>query len=135
MMANIEAKEQQTVAELLGTLGRETGQLLRQEVQLASTEISAKGTRAARGIGVVVAGGALAHAGVIALMAAVVAGMSPFVPIWLSALVLGVLFVGVGYAVLHGGLATLRRIDPVPRETGRQIEGNANATWAKESLR
>lgn len=126
----IEAKEEQGVGQLLGTLGRETGTLVRQEVQLASSELAAKGSRAAHALGIAAAGGALLQAGVLALMAAIVLGLGLVVPPWIAALVLGVLVSGGGYAVLQSGLSALKRVDPVPHEALHVLR--ADPRWAKE---
>ncbi|MGD0678657.1 MAG: phage holin family protein [Polyangiaceae bacterium] len=128
-----EAKEELGVGQLLGTLGRETGILVRQEVQLASSELAAKGSQVARAAGIAAAGGALLHAGILAVMAAVVFALGLVIPAWVGALVLGLAVSGSGYAVLQAGLRALKRIDPLPQEALKVL--HTDRRWAKEPSR
>lgn len=125
-------KNEPSVGALLSSLVRDTGVLVRQEVQLATVEATAKTRRAARGIGVVLAGGAVMHAAVILLALAAVWGLATVVPAWLSALVVGVVGVISGYALVSRGFAILQNIDPIPRHTEDTLK--ADIRWAKEQL-
>jgi hypothetical protein len=129
-----DAKQDQGVGQLLTTLGRETGTLVRQEVQLASNELAAKGSRAAQAIGIAAAGGAVLQAGVLCLMAGIVLALGLVVPAWLGAFIIGAVVSGAGYAILQSGLSALRRIDPVPHEAVNALQ--AGRPWVpKETSR
>src|SRR4051794_36078898 len=109
-------QDDRSIGELLAELSRETSTLVRKELELARTEISAKVQKAAVHAGMVGGGGALIHAGVLVLLAAIVAvlmqlGMTP----WLSALVVAVLTIVIGYVLVSRGIANLRRVDVAPR--------------------
>jgi hypothetical protein len=104
-----------SLGQLLSDLAQKTGLLVRQEVQLARTEMTAQATSAARSAGLVGAGGALAHAGLLAIVTALVVGLGAVIPIWIAALVVGVVVGGAGYALVWRGMRALRAIDPVPR--------------------
>jgi hypothetical protein len=127
------AKSEPSVGELLGALARDSGALVRQEVQLASSEMVTKTSRAARAVGVIAAGGALMHAGLLALMLALCVGLAEIIPIWLSALTGGVAVAAAGFAVVQVGLRALKHIDPVPQQAVKTIKDDA--VWAKEQLR
>jgi Putative Actinobacterial Holin-X, holin superfamily III len=122
-----------SVGDLLTTLARNTGTLVQQEVQLAATEMTAKARGAARDLGMIAAGGALVHIGVLAILAAVVVGMSPLIPIWLSSLVLGVMATVVGYVVLRKRVDSLGRLNPIPKETVQTLKDDK--LWVKEQFR
>lgn len=125
-------KNEPSVGALLSSLAHDTGLLVRQEVQLATVEATAKTHRAARGVGVVIAGGAMVHAAAIMLALAAVWGLATMVPTWLSALIVGVVGVLSGYALVTRGLAIIKDIDPIPRHTEDTLK--ADIRWAKEQL-
>lgn len=121
-------KDERSLGELLSALSRETGQLVRKEVELATTEMTAKARRAGAAVAVAAAGGALVHAGLLVLLAAIVlglaqAGMSP----WLSASIVAVVTMIVGYALVNRGLAQLRRTSVVPTQAIETLK--ETATW------
>jgi len=126
-------KNEPSVGALLGALARDTGDLVKQEVRLASTEFGAKITNAAQAVGWIAAGGAVAHAGVLALLTALIAALSPVVPVWASSLVVGVLMGGAGTALVWKGTKVLRHLDPVPQQTAKTLK--EGAVWAKEQVR
>jgi hypothetical protein len=108
-------KSDATVGQLLGTLASDTGALVRQELHLAATEVTETAGAAAHNAGLIAAGGAFLHVGCIALLAGVLAALEPFLPLWSSAAIVGLVFVGTGAAILYTGLTALRRLDPLPR--------------------
>jgi uncharacterized membrane protein YqjE len=130
---NEPTKSAPSVGELLTSLVAETGTLVRQEVHLASTEMGHKAKKAASDMGMVGLGGALAHAGILSLMFALVLGLGTFVPMWASALALGLVAVVVGYVLVRSGLTALRGLDPVPQKTLQTL--NADKAWMKEQFR
>lgn len=109
------------VGELLGDFSRQVGALLKQEAQLASVELRSKATGLGRDIGLLALGGAVAYAGVLALVAAVVLILALALPLWLSALIVGVLVAGGGYMLVRKGLDGLKAQDLQPRATLRSI--------------
>ena len=122
-----------TVGELLTTLARDFGTLVRQEVRLASAEMTLKARSAGRSVLLVATGGGLGAIGVLALIAAAIAALDLVLPLWLSALLVGLALVLAGYAVAHIGLEKLRRIDPLPEQTIATIRDDV--AWAKEQAR
>ena len=106
-----------SVGELLGALVRESGSLVRQELHLARTEMTEKVTNAASKGGSVLVGGALAHAGLLTLIAAVIIALANVVPLWLSALVIGGVLTVTGYVMAHAGVSDLKKMDPLPGQT------------------
>jgi len=63
-------QDPRSLGDLLAQLSRETGVLVRKEVELATTEMTAKAREAAADAAITAAGGALAHAGLLVLLAA-----------------------------------------------------------------
>ena len=126
-------RDERSIGELFAELANETSTLVRQEVQLAKTELTQKVTSAGRDAGMLGAGGALAYAGLLVLLAAVVIGLGELIPLWLSALIVGLIVVGVGYALIQRGLTGLKHLDPAPRETIQTIKEDVD--MVKEQTR
>lgn len=121
-------KDERSLGELLAELSRETGQLVRKEVELATTEMTAKARRAGAAVAVAAAGGALVHAGLLVLLAAIVLGLAQAgMPPWLSASIVAVVTMIVGYVLVNRGLAQLRRTSVAPMQAIETLK--ETATW------
>jgi hypothetical protein len=123
-------EDTRSLGELFAELASETTNLVRQEIQLAKTEVTHKATRAGKDVGMIGAGGALAYAGFLALIAALIIGLGQVIPMWLSALIVGLVVVGVGYMLIQRGLTALKNIDPTPRQTLETLQEDKE--WVKE---
>jgi hypothetical protein len=130
---NAGAKSEPGIGALLGSLASDTGTLVRQEIHLATTEMSQKAKTAGVQIGVVGMGGALAHAGLLALIAAIILGLGTLIPMWISALAIGLLAAGSGWALVHKGVTALRALDALPVRTIETLQ--QDKTWIKEQVR
>jgi Putative Actinobacterial Holin-X, holin superfamily III len=129
-----EPVDNRSLGELLSELSRETGTLVRKELELATTEMTAKVKTASRQVAIAAAGGALAHAGLLILLAALVIILSRIgVPLWLSALIVGMLTIGIGYAMVNNALATMRRTNMTPTQTIESIKENAKWTTGQRA--
>ncbi len=122
------AHDERSLGELFTELSRETGTLIRKEVELATTEMTAKARVAGGHVSMVAAGGALAHAGLLVILAAFVVGLAQLgITPWLAATVVGVLTAVVGYLLVNRGLAALRQTSIAPT---RAIEAmKETSTW------
>ena len=134
-----ELRQERSIAELFGQLSQDMTLLVRQEIQLARSEMSEKLSRFTANLISVAAGGFVAYVGALALVAALIlalndlAGISP----WVSALIVGAVLAIVGYAMLRRGLGELKRVDLAPRRTVENIKDDVQAIrndvqWAKE---
>jgi tetrahydromethanopterin S-methyltransferase subunit G len=129
-----ERREERSLGELFGDLARETGTLVRQEVQLAKTEMSQNASRVGRDIGFLAVGGLVAYAGVLGILAAVIlglvaAGLEP----WLAALIVGVVVTLAGYLLVRRGLDALKHQELAPRQTVESLKEDAQ--WAKQQIK
>jgi hypothetical protein len=86
-------KDERSLGDLFSELASETGTLVRQEVSLAQAELTKKATDVGKNVGYLVVGGAVAYAAALALIAALIIGLSYFIPAWAAALVVGVVSV------------------------------------------
>ena len=120
--------DERSLGELLAELSRETGQLIRKEVELATTEMTAKAKKAGTDAAVIAAGGALLHAALLVLLAALVIGLAQLgITPWLSALLVGVLTAGIGYMLVNRGRTSLRKSSLAPVQTMESLK--ETATW------
>lgn len=113
-----------SIGELFGQLTRDMGLLVRQEAQLAKSEVQQKISRTSRdlvslaGGGIVVLLGALALTAALILVLAGPVGLSP----WLAALLVGAVLAAVGGLMLRRALQDLKQTDPTPRRTVESIK-------------
>ena len=122
------SQDERSLGELFAELSRETGVLVRKEVELATTEMTAKARTAAAHVATIAAGGALAHAGLLVLLAAFVIGLAQLgVTPWLSALIVALATMGIGYALVSKGRASLSRANLAPTQTIETLK--ETATW------
>src|SRR6266542_4099319 len=127
-----ELRDERTFGELLGQLSQDTTLLVRQELQLAKTEINEKISRAMGNVASVATGGLVTWAGALALVAGIILVLSQVVglPAWLAALLVGAVLGITGFVMVRGALRQLKRIDPTPRRTVKTIEDDIE--WVKE---
>ena len=125
-----QSRDDRSLGELFSELAQETSTLVRQEVALAKTEMSHKASRAGRHIGVLAAGGAVAYAGLLAILAGVIVLLDNVMPLWASALLVGVVVAVVGYLLVRRALDALKREDFAPRETMETLKEDQQ--WAKD---
>jgi hypothetical protein len=124
--------EERSIGELFGELSQDMGLLVRQEAQLAKTEMQTKLSKVTTDLVALAAGGIVALVGGLALTAAVIlllidpVGLKP----WLAALLVGSLMGIAGWVMLQRGLKDLKHTDPTPRRTVETIKDDIQ--WGKE---
>jgi putative superfamily III holin-X len=134
-----ELKQERSIGELFGQLTQDMTLLVRQEIQLARSEMGEKLTRFATNLMAVAAGGFVAYVGGLALVAALILAVHDLANISLavSALIVGAVFAIAGYVMLKRGLNELKRVDIAPRRTVENIKDDVQSIkedvqWAKE---
>jgi xanthine/uracil permease len=131
MMAQV--RDERSLGDLFSDLSRETTTLVRQEVHLAKAELTQSATEAARGIGMLVAGGAVAYAGLFFILLAIVFGLiEAGWDAWLSALVVGVVVVAIGAVLVLRARESLKPANLAPRRTVETLKEDQE--WAKERI-
>jgi drug/metabolite transporter (DMT)-like permease len=122
-------KDERSLGELLSELSRETSLLVRKEVELATTEMTAKARAASANVAAIAAGGALAHAALLVLLAALVVGLSQLgIAPALAATIVAVVVAAVGYFLIHMGVSRLRSTRVVPTHTIETLKEDAKWT-------
>lgn len=128
-----QVRDERSLGDLFSDLSRETTTLVRQEVQLAKAELTQSATEAARGIGMLVAGGAVAYAGLLFVLLAIIFGLiEAGWDAWLSALVVGVVVVAIGAILVLRARESLKPANLAPRRTIETLKEDQE--WAKEQI-
>ena len=124
--------EQRSVGELFKQLAQDTGVLVRKEVELAKTEMTGKAKAVAKDGALIVAGAVVAFYASLVLVFALVFVLATVMPLWASALLVGiVLALGAG-GLAAVGVKKLKSVDPQPRETIRTMK--ENQLWLREQM-
>ena len=132
-------QQERSIGELFGQLTQDMTLLVRQEVQLARTEMTEKLSRLTTNLISVGAGGFVAYLGGLALMAALILALRDLANISLawSALIVGGILAVVGYVMLQRGMKELKGAELAPRRTVENIKDDVQSIkddvqWAKE---
>ena len=114
--------DDRSLADLFAELARETGTLVRQEVGLAVSELADKGSRLGKQVAALAVGAAVAYAGLLAVVAAVIFALGEIgLPWWLAALLVGVAVAAAGYLLINRARTALKQADLLPREAARSL--------------
>lgn len=129
-----QSKDDRSLAELLSELMRETTTLVKQEVTLAKSEMMEKAADTGKKAGAIAIGGAIAYAGLLTIIAAVVLILVHLgLPAWGSALLVGIVVAAVGGFLLSKNVAALKEQDLTPRKTAETIKEDKQ--WMQEQMR
>lgn len=126
-------KQERSLGELFSELANDTGTLVRQEIALAKVELTNKATRTGKDVGKLAAGGAIAYAAFLALLAAVIGLLSIALPWWAAALIVAVVVGVVGGVMVMNALSALKQADVTPRQTVETLKEDAQ--WAREQMK
>ena len=122
--------DDRSIGELLAQLSQDTAEMVRREVRLAEAEITQKAYRAGKNAGFVAAGGALAYAGLLAVVAGLIMLFARTHRPWLSAFSVGLSVAGAGALLALKGLDALKREGVAPQETIETLEENRE--WLRD---
>ena len=129
----MERRDDRSLGELFAELTKETTTLVRQEVALAKTEMTQKAAEVGKDVGFLGAGGAVAYAGLLAIIAGVILALGEFIPLWISALLVGLMVAAIGYFLVRKGLNALKQVKPAPEQTIQTLKEDKE--WAKDQTK
>ena len=122
-------QDNRSLSELVAELSNETSRLVRKEVELATTEMTAKARVAGSHAATAAVGGALAHAGLLVLLAAFVIGLAQLgITPWLSATIVALGTMGLGYVLINKGVSALRGTSVTPTHAIESLKEDAKWT-------
>ncbi len=123
-------KDERSLSDLFTDLSREVSILIRQETTLAKTELTEKASSVGKDAGTIAVGGAIAYAGFLAIVAAVILVLSFVLPLWLSALIVGAVVASIGGVLIQKGRSGLKHADLAPEQTIETLKEDAQ--WMKD---
>lgn len=119
--------DDRSVGELVNRLSQQTSTLIRQELQLAQTELQEKGKRVGIGAGMFGGAGLVALYGVGALVAAAIIGIGTLLDPWIAAVIVGVVLLAVaGILALLGRKQVERGTPPLPQQAIESAKRDVN---------
>lgn len=121
------------LGDLFSDLAADMSNLVRQEVALAKLEVTQKAKYVGRNVGYLVVGGAVAYAGLLAVIAAIIMLLDRVMPSWGAALLVGVLVAGIAWLLIGKAMSALQQADLTPRETVETLK--EDATWMKQQIK
>lgn len=128
-----QVRDERSLGDLFAELARETSTLIRQEVQLAKAEATESATKAGRAVAFLLAGGAVAYAGFLAILGAIILGLwDAGLEAWQAALLVGIVVAVVGIFLVMRARDTLQTTVLVPRKTVDTLKEDQE--WMKEQL-
>lgn len=123
-----------SLGDLVREASTEASRLMRGELDLAKAELKAEVKQASKAGGAIAGGGVLAHTGYLAVVAGVILLLGLVLPLWASALIVGVLMIGAGALIAKfGGVDKLKQAVRPPERTIQTFQEDRR--WASETLR
>ena len=122
-------RRDQPAGELVRDLSTQVSTLVRQELELARVEMTAKGKEAGIGGGLLGGAGVLALFGVGALTAAAILALATAMDAWLAAVIVAVAWFAIaGVLALIGKSRARRAVPPVPEQTVETVKEDVRYT-------
>lgn len=116
--------------ELLRELSDQTTTLVRQEIELAKAELTAKGKKAGAGAGMFGGAGIAGLFALAALTTAIIAALDTAMPLWLAALIVAVVYGAIAGVLAMRGKKEIDQATPVTPE--QAIDSTKeDVQWAK----
>jgi Putative Actinobacterial Holin-X, holin superfamily III len=129
------AIRERSLGELFRDLSTETSELMSKEIALVKAEARQTGTTLAKDGAKIGMASGLALTGVLALTAFLIAGLGDLLngKYWLSALIVGVVFLAIGMGLVKSATADIKRRGQSVKNTVDTVKDTG--TWAKEEAR
>ena len=125
---------ERSIGELFAKLSDETSTLIRQEMELARAELTEKGKEAGKGAGLFGGAATVALLGAGAITAGIILLLDLAIAVWLAAIVVGLIYVGIAaFLGLQGRNRIQAATPPVPEQTVETVKEDVE--WAKTRAR
>lgn len=118
--------------ELFSELSAGTKRLFRDEIDLAKVEMSQKLSHLFKDTAFLIIGGFVGYAAFLVLLAAAVLGLATVLPLWLSALLIGLALCGMAYSLIQKGISDLRHRSVKPERTIQTLKEDVK--WVKDQI-
>lgn len=128
-----QVRQEKSLGELFTDLAQDTSSLVRQEVQLAKAELTESASEIGKAIGFLVVAGAIAYAGFLAILAAIILGLwDAGLEGWVAALIVGLVVIAISAILIQRARAMLQASNLAPRRTVESLK--EDTAWVKEQM-
>ncbi len=117
------------IGELVKELASQTSTLVRQEIQLAQAEVTQKGKLAGKGAGMLAGAAVVALLALGALTAFLIIVLDSFLPLWLAALIVTLLWLAIAAVLGLAGKNAIQKATPPAPQTVETVKEDIQ--WAK----
>ncbi len=120
------------LGELFSELSNGLTRLFKDEVELSKAEMSKKALHVFKDAAFLIIGVFIGYAALLVLLASAVFGLATALPLWLSALVIGLAVCGIAFSLVTKGISDLKRRSIKPEKTIQTVKEDVK--WAKEQI-
>jgi uncharacterized membrane protein YqjE len=121
-------EDDRSLGEIVGDVATDLSTLVRQELDLAKTEVKQEATRAGKGAGMLAGAGVAGHLTLLFASLALMFLLDNWMPLELAAVITAALWLLVAGALAMSGKKTLQNTNPALPETQRSLKEDAQ--WA-----
>ncbi|WP_370615172.1 phage holin family protein [Mumia qirimensis] len=118
-----------SLGDIVGAIAKDLSQLVKQEMDLAKTELKAEATKAGKGAGLLGGAGVAAHLTAIALTFTVIWLLDNWMPIEVAGLILTIVWGAIAAVLGLRGRKELQKVDPTLETTQQTLKEDVQ--WAK----
>lgn len=121
--------DERSLGEILGDVSNDLSTLIRQEMELAKTEMKQEVTKAGKGAGLLGGAGVAGHLVLLFGSLTAVFGLDEAMPLWLAALIVTVVWAVVAAVLAVTGRSALKHSNPQLPRTQQTLK--EDAAWAR----
>jgi uncharacterized membrane protein YqjE len=125
--------DQRSVGDIVGDIAQDLTELLKQEVELAKTELKQEATKAGKGAGLLGGAGVAGHLVLLFLSLTVLFLLDNWMPLEVAALIVTVLWAGAAAALALIGKKSLQATNPQLPQTQHTLKEDAAWTGAQKN--
>jgi hypothetical protein len=126
-------QDEKSLGQLIGDLAGETRTLVRQEIDLAKTEMTEKAAFVGKNAGAAATGGMVVLMGALPIIAGIVIALGHQIGYATAAFIVGVVLVAIGAFMTLKALKALKSEPLAPVKTKTQLKETTQ--WAREQIR
>jgi len=116
-----ELRQSESIPQLIRDLANNLSTLFSKELALAKAEVREAADDAKKGVAAIAGGAGLAFGGLLFVLLAIMFGIATKLSLWLSALIVGVVALGIGYAMIKAAQSKLKPASFVPERTAESV--------------
>ncbi|OUC94766.1 phage holin family protein [Streptosporangium minutum] len=119
-----------SLGQLVGEIGEDLSKLLRQEMELAKSEMRTEASKAGKAAGMLGGAGVAGHMAALFVTLAVMFGLGNLIDLGWAALIVAVIWAVIGAVLYVTGRNRLRLVSPKPEQTVETLKEDAQ--WARD---